>query len=62
MPFRASSLATRASLAVFTISLFVVIAVSAFQLIYDYNEELDQVNNQIEGLEASVLSIVSRSL
>ncbi|HET9239402.1 MAG TPA: ATP-binding protein [Oligoflexus sp.] len=62
MPFRTTSLATRASLAVFTISLFVVIALSAFQLIYDYNEELDQVNSQIEALEASVLSIVSRSL
>jgi hypothetical protein len=62
MPFRTSSLATRASLAVFTISLFVVIVVSAFQLINDYNEELDQVNKQIEALEASILSIVSRSL
>ncbi|MDQ3231590.1 MAG: ATP-binding protein [Pseudobdellovibrionaceae bacterium] len=62
MRFQTTSLTTRASLAVFTISLLVVIALSAFQLIYDYNEEIDQVNSQIEALEASVLSIVSRSL
>jgi signal transduction histidine kinase len=62
MSFRTTSLATRASLAVFIISLFVVIALSAFQLIYDYNEEVEQVNHQIEALEASVISIVSRSL
>ncbi|WP_141733509.1 sensor histidine kinase [Oligoflexus tunisiensis] len=62
MHFRTTSLAARASLAVFTISLLVVIALSAFQLIYDYNEEIEQVHNQIEALEASVLSVVSRSL
>jgi len=62
MRFQTTSLATRASLAVFIISLFVVIGLSAFQLIHDYNEEIDQVNHQIEALEASVLSIVSRSL
>jgi signal transduction histidine kinase len=62
MRFQTTSLATRASLAVFTISLLVVIALSAFQLIYDYNQEIEQVNTQIESLEASVLSVVSRSL
>jgi len=62
MNLQTNSLATRASLAVFTISLLVVIALSTFQLIYDYNEEVDQVTTQIEALESSVISIVSRSL
>ncbi len=62
MHFQTNSLATRASLAVFTISLLVVVALSTFQLIYDYHDQVDQVGEQIEGLQASVLSIVSRSL
>ncbi len=62
MKLRTNSLATRASLAVFSISLLVVIALSTFQLIYDYNDEVDKVTSQFESLEVSVLSIVSRSL
>lgn len=62
MRLQTTSLATRASLAVFIISLFVVIGLSVFQLVHDYNAEIDQVSHQIEVLEASVLNIVSRSL
>ncbi len=62
MHFQTNSLATQASLAVFSISLLGVIALSTIQLLYDYDDEVDKVTSQFESLESSVLSIVRCSL
>src|SRR5690606_17570718 len=60
--FHRKSLATRASLAVFFLSLVVVILVSFWQLLAEYRKELRQVEQQMVSLEISVANVVSRSL
>lgn len=62
MLFHRKSLATRASLAVFFLSLVVVILVSFWQLLAEYRKELRQVEQQMVSLEISVANVVSRSL
>lgn len=56
------SLATRASLQVFILSLFCVIFVTTWQLIVEYRDEKDRVTDQMNGLKDSLTDVVARSL
>lgn len=56
------SVATKASLQVFILSLFCVIFVTTWQLVVEYRDERDRVTSQINGLKDSLTDVVARSL